>query len=330
MKITNLLPNKIRYYLKVFFNISRLSRDYVYDMRRFLKWTATNSINSQQKLIGRIIVHYHILEKGMNFEKMRPGYGQEIAKRLVELLNTYVELGYNKSDYQFKVACSVLSQYFEVNKSLDLAHIRSGVNFYIDNCFDSAKLGGKRYLKKEDIDKVTAIDFKSFFESRHSIREFSEENVDVEYVFRALDIAKKYPSVCNRQSIRVYLIQGKDKVSEHLSYQNGNRGFNESINTLLVVTSDLSLFDSSLERNQPFIDGGIYLMGVLLSLHSVGLGAVTLNWSTSKKMDEAYRNFSNIKESETIIAFIGVGHLKEEMTVPCSERNNIKDILTEL
>ncbi|MDA9136024.1 nitroreductase family protein [Ascidiaceihabitans sp.] len=302
---------------------------YVYDFTRYMKSSSTFNSSSEARMLGKMVLYYHVIEKGLSFENRKPSFGLEVFGNLIDIVNVYIELGYNKNEIQFKTACSIIKKYFDVNNQPceKLNRLRNKLD---PEVFDYADplLGGNQTVTKREVLESTNIDFKRFFTSRHSIREFAEEEVDIKKVLGALELARKYPSVCNRQAVRVYLITSKDNINEHLSYQNGNRGFGDKINKLIIVTADLNVFSRAEERNQPFIDGGIYLMGLLLALHSSGLGAVPLNWSTHKKSDRVYREFSNIKESEVIISFVGIGNLKNEMIVPKSERNNVKDILT--
>lgn len=301
-------------------------------MGRYIKFSSLYGISdksSQKVLLGRIIAHYHVIEKGLSFYDMKACFGQSVINDLIHLLNTYIDLNYDKSNLHFVTACSVLNKYFNIHKSLgyDLDELKIKANKKIYQ-ISREEFGGTKNIDKEYIIKSIDLDFRCFFESRSSIRVFSSEDVDLKKVYEALDIAQKYPSVCNRQAIRIYLIDDKEKIQHHLSYQNGTRGFTEQVNKLIVVTSDLSVFEGANERNQPFVDGGIYLMGLLLSLHSVGLGSVALNWCMDKKVDSAYRDFSGVKPSEVIIAFVAVGNLKDSITVPKSERSELNEILT--
>ena len=178
--------------------------------------------------------------------------------------------------------------------------------------------------------EATSIDYKRFFNARHSIREFSNEEVSLCKIKEAIDISRKYPSVCNRQAIKVYLVTSEDLIRDCLSYQNGNRGFGDKINKLAIIVGDIGFFSGGSERNQVYIDGGIYLMGFLLALHSQGLGAVALNWSMSKQDDIRFRQADIVKDNEVIISFVGIGNLKSENIVPMSVRNESSDILTVL
>jgi nitroreductase len=301
----------------------------IYDCNRFVKYSSTYSSLSEDRMLGKLILYYHVIEKGLSFENRRVGFGVSVLENLIDTTNEYIDLSYDVNQLQFKTACSVLIKYFEANETAEgnINDLRNKLHKDIYK-YSQSNLGGMQTVTKKAILGSVDLDFKTFFNSRHSIREFSDEVVDSAIVLQAVDIAKKYPSVCNRQAIRTYLITNKDKVLEHLSYQSGNRGFGEKIDKVIIVTADLGPFSKAEERNQPFVDGGIYLMGLLLSLHSVGLGAVALNWSTGKKSDLAYRKLGIIKDSEVIISFVGVGHLKDVMTIPKSERNPIVNTLT--
>lgn len=300
-----------------------------YDFVRYVRFSSTYKVDTQERLLGKLILYYHVIEKGLSFEESRAGFGIQVIESLVDAVNKYIELNYDKEQLQYKTTCAVLVKYFEANRGAgtEVSELKSKLNSVVFDCGDK-DLGGKKIVTREEILESVNIDFKHFFNSRHSIREFSDERVEMSKVLDAIDLAKKSPSVCNRQSVRTYLIDSKEQVLKHLSYQNGNRGFRDKVDKVIVVTADLRLFSKADERNQPFIDGGIYLMGLLLSLHSVGLGAVALNWSTNKERDTAYRELGVIKESEVIISFVGIGSLKAKMVVPKSERNNIRDTLT--
>ncbi|EHD0103002.1 nitroreductase family protein [Vibrio vulnificus] len=326
--IRKLTPESLLVLKRVLFETYSLIVCTWYDFRQYATYSSTYNTASQERMLGKVVLYYHVLEKGLSFENSRSGFGVQVLENLIDTVNKYVELRYDTEQLQFKTACSVIQKYFDVNTNTTgrVEELKGKLNHNLSQLCQ-VDLGGTRTVTKSEILKAVDLDFKQFFNARHSIREFSDQEVDKQLILDAIDIAKKYPSVCNRQAIRTYLIASKGKVMEHLSYQNGNRGFRDKIDKVIVVTADLSVFSKAEERNQPFIDGGIYLMGLLLSLHSQGLGAVALNWSTHKKSDQAYRKLGTIKESEVIISFVGIGHLKEKITVPKSERNSIKDTL---
>ena len=326
--IKKITPNKILTIKRMSFSAYYLVINYLYDFKRYIKYSGTNKIDTPEKLKGRLILYYHVLEKGLSFKESRKGFGQSIVTLLVQSVNKYIKNGYDINDVQFRASCSILVKYFNkhADSSLNVKNIEYKVdeNAYLN--LDES-LGGTRAIKKKDILEAIDIDYVNFFNSRYSIREFSSTPVDQILIIEALEVAKKYPSVCNRQAARTYLVCSKKKINKHLSLQGGTRGFTNKIDKLIIITMDLSYFSEANERNQPYIDGGIYLMSVLLALHSKGLGAIALNWSSDKRQDVSYRSLGLVGESEVIISFVGVGNLTEIMTVPKSERNCLKDTL---
>lgn len=333
MSIKTILKRAVPDFFVIFIrkvkNEISLFLSYSYDFKRYVKYSATTRQNNNKKMVGKIIAHYHVIEKGLSFENMKPFFGLDVIRSLVNLINEYISMGYDTSNVQFLTACSVLVKYKNkhIENGYDVGVINQLLNKNIYN-YASNYLGGSKIVKKSEILNSIDIDFKSFFYNRYSIRDFSNQEVDIKFILESLEIAKKYPSVCNRQSARVYIVEGRNKIDDYLSYQQGTRGFSDKINKLIIVTSDLSVFENANERNQAYIDGGIYLMGLLLSLHSVGLGSVALNWSKSKEQDKKFRRVCCINDNEVIIALVGVGCLKDEVNVPKSERSSVEDILT--
>jgi nitroreductase len=96
------------------------------------------------------------------------------------------------------------------------------------------------------------------------------------------------------------------------------------------VTSDLRHFMNIGERNQGWIDGGMFSMQLLLALHAEGLGACPLNWSTDYKEDERFRAISVIPDHEIIMMFIAVGHLPDEFKIAQSARRPLSEILVKV
>ncbi|RCJ14711.1 nitroreductase [Nostoc sp. ATCC 43529] len=140
-------------------------------------------------------------------------------------------------------------------------------------------------------------------------------------------MAQKTPSVCNRQSSKVYVFSSDEDKRKVLSYQSGNRGFGDQASKVLIVVSDLENFTLIGERNQCWIDGGMYAMSLVYALHSLGLATCCLNWSVEHSVDKALKKSTNIKDSESIIMMIAIGHLPEELRVAQSPRKPLQEVL---
>jgi nitroreductase len=187
-------------------------------------------------------------------------------------------------------------------------------------------LAGTKQMTKEGCLENARMDFACLALNRVSVRDFSVVKVSTDQIKKAVRIAQKSPSVCNRQSTRIYFMNDASKLVQG-SFLSGIRGMEGLIKQALIVTSDLSSFVTAGERNQCYVDGGIFLMSLLYSLQYLGLGACTLNWSVEKCDDKRLRKQFPVNSSENIIAFIAVGHLKDRFQVPVSSRLPTEDIL---
>lgn len=261
------------------------------DFQGFFKWSsASNKISTPTNLRALITMDYHRLEKGLALKQPRKGFGKDVIKRLSNFLPEYQ----NKygSDETVMITLNALQEYYDFNLELGLENetneradqtISKIKNNLPQNNHLLGKEGGTKTVKKSDIQALAKIDMRGFFSSRYSVRQFKDEEVDISLIEQAVIMAQKTPSVCNRQSCRVYAFSEEKQKQKVLSCQNGNRGFGDQASTVLIVTSNLEHFASIGERYQGWIDGGMFSMSLVYGLHSLGLGTCCLNWSVKNK-----------------------------------------------
>jgi nitroreductase len=82
------------------------------------------------------------------------------------------------------------------------------------------------------------------------------------------------------------------------------------------------------ERNQPWIETGMFAMSLIYALHAMGLGTCCLNWSVEPEKDEALKRDLDLPESFAIGMMIAVGALPDEILVAESRRVSLDQILT--
>ena len=111
-----------------------------------------------------------------------------------------------------------------------------------------------------------------------------------------------------------------------LSCQNGNRGFGQEIDKLVLVTCDLMCFNKNREFFQAYIDGGLFSANLINALYYEGIGSIPLSASLSTTQEKKLRGILDIKDNEVLIVFIGVGNYPEECLTARSERKPEPDI----
>jgi nitroreductase len=167
----------------------------------------------------------------------------------------------------------------------------------------------------------------TFLTSRHSVRDFDQRPVDRALLEEAVRLAAYAPSVCNRQGYRAYLYDDREDIARILSMHDGSRGFSANIPALFIVTFDIRAFEAPVERNQGWIDGGLFSMQLLLALHGLGLGAVPLNWSRRNRATAELRTLAALPEHDNVVMLIGTGHPAEGYRVARSSRRPLAQVL---
>lgn len=325
------LSFKTRFALKHAFHTLKAFINYAYDARRFMRYSCVlRKKNDFNLLLTGIMMHVHSIERALSLKNVRPGFGKKKISNLTELLYDYLRLGFDTTSSVFVNGISVLNSYliFHEKKGYkydipvqDILFLKSFLPVF------SQRAAGIKEMTREQYLRNMKVDFRAFAMNRVSIRDFSNKKVDLNILKEAIRIAQRSPSVCNRQSVRVYLIDNDAALKDSLKMLNGIRGFDDLIQQLLIITSDLSSFINIGERNQCYIDGGIFLMSLLYGLQSQGLGACTLNWSVENNKDRALRKICAIKEQENIIALIAVGYVADRFSVPMSARLDTEEIV---
>jgi nitroreductase len=193
-------------------------------------------------------------------------------------------------------------------------------------CTEYKHLGGVISLKKELLPDFSQLPFDELFNWRYSLRNFADSEVDFQKVREAVDLARKAPSACNRQACKAYIINDKNVRNRVAKLHMGVNGFDGQLSTFIIITSDIKCFGGAGERNQAFVDGGLFAMSVLMSLHYKGLGTIPLHWGVEKRTDVKLRRIVGISDSEAVIMLIGIGNYPDEFNVAKSCRRDIKDI----
>lgn len=301
-----------------------------YDVLRYWKYSGRpGDDRTRTHLRSRIVMDYHRIEKGLSLSNTREGFGVVAAKELVGNLRTY--LAKYGADEATEVAISVLREYetFNLQSGSSNAMVCDALAEF-ERKGDARAIcrGGTLQRKREEVLAAAQMDLSRFFSSRHSVRHFSGKEVEQSLLEQAVQMAIYTPSVCNRQSGRVHLLKSPEVKREALKWQNGNRGFAELIDKVLIVTSEVECFVHPTERYQAWVDGGMFAMSLVYALHSLGLGTCCLNWDVIPDADRGLRQAVGLPDNETVIMLIAVGHLPDEFSVAASTRNSVESILT--
>lgn len=302
-------------------------RNYWYDFMRFRAHSsAFDPEVSAEAYAARITKEYHRIEKGMALPEPRPGFGADTIEWLMKAVPHHEALA--GSSIATRGARGALCRYVNFHDEIGQgAQISDALRQFAVSAGKDLP-GGTNLLSRQALSTVTSVDFDGFARARFSVRHFTGESVAEEDIRSAVATALKSPRVCNRESRRVRAAFSAEARERVLSYQNGNRGFGHLAGAVLIVTSDLRCFTDFGERNQSFVDGGLFSTTLALALHAKGYGTCFLNWSAPFWRDRQMRSALSIPDNEVVITLLAVGRISETFLVAASPGPDINDMFS--
>ncbi|QHI70185.1 nitroreductase family protein [Tichowtungia aerotolerans] len=274
-----------------------------------------------------LVMEAHKIEKAFSLPNPRPGFGVSAIRGLMKLLNDYKNKGYDCNSLAYKKVQSVLGEYIRFHERVeyDLGPLKEEVRHYAD--FD-CDIGGYNEVAAEEWLRNARGNFEECALSRSSVRTYSSIPVPEETIKDVVRIARKTPSVCNRQAWHTYIVKSPEVKGKLMELQTGCRGFGDTADFMAVITTNLRSFVGPSERNQAYIDGGLYAMSFLYALHYKGIGACPLHWMVPPERSEKLRSLLNIGASENIIMVISAGGIPPLLRTAKSVRHKVDSQIT--
>lgn len=265
--------------------------------------------DDQEALESRLIIGYHGLEKGTSFPAPRRPYGAARRAEIEQLLALSAHKGYRLQSEPH--ARSAIASVDDFNTHGSFSDEVTPVSNWDGSAYDSEFVA-------------------RFVGSRHSVRNFDTTlKVEPSLIRKVVELAGFTPSVCNRRSYRAHYFDDRVTVDSLLSLQNGNSGFGHTVPGLFVVTERRSSFVGAGERNQRWVDGGLFAMTLVWIAHALGLGTCLLNWSQPNAQSDRLREAASIPSSEDIVVMIAIGYPADGHRVPRSPRRQTEEIFVQ-
>lgn len=314
--IKSFIPKKQKYLLNA-------SREYWYDIKRFVKHSnAYYKFNTQEKADGYLTLNYHVIEKGLTMPETRLGFGKQVVTELIEICRSYHHKKFDPNSLPYRHTIMVLREYIKFHEAhkfeLD-TDIVSGIH-EISAMAGITESSAQMQFVNSDYFAASKAPFNEFCRSRFTARNFTSRPIPLDTLYKSIELAIESPSACNRQPNRVYIVNDTETIASVLKLQSGNRGFGNLAQTLLIVTSDVSVFQSHKERNEPAFNAGLFSMTLAYALHYYEIGSCMLNWSSSKENDSQLRKILGVPENEKITIVIACGYLPNDFKIAKSPR----------
>lgn len=333
--IKKVLPNFVILRVKKIREAWMLYTNGIVQLHRFWRWMSLSPSKSEDSIDTLLMFNAHRLEKGLSHVKFRAGFGKNVLSTIAKLMQELeIQDASCINNHAYRQALSAIHEYQKRHEELgyDLSTIKSMFSEHIWRRaleFQDTSLAGSFIMDCREKKNNLTVSFAKLAENRHSVREFAPIPVPQEKLEAAYETTMRTPSVCNRQASRLYQITDPQIIKTALNIQGGFSGY-AIPPVLLLVTSDIRAFMIEAERNEPFVDGGLFTMSLLYALEAYGLAACPLNAMFNAKQDRATRKLLNLPDYELPIAYIAVGVFPEEVPVCKSARKKYNEILKKI
>lgn len=161
--------------------------------------------------------------------------------------------------------------------------------------------------------------------TRHSTRDYLIKKISDSDLKYCLESAIHSPSACNRQMCKIYYVDTSSKKEILSKNIMGLTGFNNEAINLFVITYDISAFLFYGERNQGYLNSGLFAMNFVNALHFKGIGSCFLQWSNKHKDEKRIKKELGIPDNEKIAITLAAGYYKDNTIIPKSYRKNIEE-----
>ena len=184
---------------------------------------------------------------------------------------------------------------------------------------------GSLIKTKNEIKKDYNINYKMFVKSRHSTRNYKNMKLKIKDIKLAIKIAKYTPSACNRQFIKVHYLQEGKMKKNIIDYSYGKGGlYLDGVNTFIISFDENALISIG-ERNQGYLNAGLFAMNLVNSFHYLGIGTCFIQFSNSVKEEEQIKKINNIPLNERIAVILYAGYYDKKSIFSISPRKDIKE-----
>ena len=135
---------------------------------------------------------------------------------------------------------------------------------------------------------------------------------------------KAAPSQCNRQSVRLHYYSDPNQIQSLLELQRGALSFSDEICNLFIVTSDQRSWFGSAQRNQSYVDGGIFREFFYFHLTACNHA---LNLAVTHDIENQIRSTGKIPYNERLVMMVAVGYGEDKFLAAVSPRRNVSSTL---
>lgn len=288
------------------------------------------------RMFGELLRNVHSIEKGLSLHNIRPGFGYEKISKAFKYAIELSQLNDTRYNEAILMFVDAVSMYLQYHNSINYSDAKIvSIKSYLEKLVESYSnnkpnidMGGYLTISKKDFNDKELETIQALFYSRHSVREFSKEPVDMDKLYSAIELSHHCPSACNRQGYRVHIVS-RDKFEIFNKWFDGIGGFADELDKLILITGVLSMYRFG-ETMQYIVSSSVFAAYLTMALQAYGIGCCFIQRPVVISEEwKRVRAELNIPGDEQIVCALGIGNLLEKYKAPVSHRLSLKTIVTE-
>ncbi|MEO9327001.1 nitroreductase family protein [Gordonia sp. B21] len=279
----------------------------------------------------RIMILSHSLEKGLSYRNARPFGRAKAADLLVFLEEASPETRVSSS---YSIGIEVLRSWTEFMTSCGQDGQASPIRGRLEALLEESSpwecdfRAGVATPSQLDAESWKTLAFDAFVRGRHSIRRFSNEPVSDDDLRLCIELAMRSPSACNRQMVGLRVFD--DPTSKELLYRtlHGTGGVDFDTCRMAVVTFDARSLDFYGERNQGYLNAGLFAMTLVYAMQWKGIGSCLLQFGNTFAEERALATGLGLRPGERIAVGLAFGVPEPDGVVPASVRRDLSEVFS--
>lgn len=285
------------------------------------KASGVNYTSKQDKTIS-VLMSVHMLEKALVVENEK--YLNAVNYRsIIANISQLIEAGALPEEFNIAGSVAIIRSALKTlsGHEAEKEELESLVRKY--NITERFR-GGVERIPVSEIFSHNDFDFHGFVSSRHSVRRFKDTIVKREVIQDIIREAEYYPSACNRQPCKVYFSENPETISRIKKHFDSF--VSPYVHNCLIVTCDRALLFPAERNDQEYINSGIFLGYLVMSIHFHGLASCLFQFLQVNRRQNEIRKEFGIPESEIIAAFVGIGEPEDEVICACAQRRPLEEV----
>ena len=257
-----------------------------------------NHTNDQKYYFTHLRKNTHLLEKAIiSGNKKFVLTKKEHIKRLLNKINPYEQ----KSEYQ---------QICWVKDVLNAAE-KNNSNIVIEK-------NKVNYGKTNELEKALY--------NRRSIREYTDQEIPKEKIYKILESGLWAPSGCNKQPIEYLFITAKDDIRFCKNLAGEGSAFPMKAKFIVIILVDTRNYTLPIERHMVYLDAGACIQNILIMSYKYGIGTCWLFWNDRKAKNTKFWDRFNVHPWFLPVSMICFGYPKNVPIAP--QRKRLKNFLS--